>query len=197
MNMRDLMRLCEDAATPFQPEAPAPQDAAPEQTPFEKWFAGSKIVDASGNPLKVYHGTSKDQNFRAFKMNKNGIWFTADPAEASQYSVENDSMGHKYDNGKFNPVHTASRVIPCYVRALKVMYYDVWPDQIRLADNYKRAQGIVFDQLRSQGYDAVVTGGLVVAIGSPNQIKSAIGNQKFDPSKKNIDEDDDDPSTKS
>jgi hypothetical protein len=27
--------------------------------PFKKWFAGSKIVDESGRPLIVYHGTDK------------------------------------------------------------------------------------------------------------------------------------------
>jgi len=27
---------------------------------FEQWFRGSKIVDSSGNPLRVYHGTNKN-----------------------------------------------------------------------------------------------------------------------------------------
>jgi hypothetical protein len=175
MNMRDLIRLCER-----------------ETTPFEQWFAGSKLVDASGNPIKLFHGTSKDQNFRAFKMPKNGIWFTTDPASASQYAEENDSKGTKYDweTRSFNPVHTASRVIPCYVRAMNIMHYEQWPDALRMASNYKRAQAIAFDQLRTQGYDTITCGEIVVVIGNPNQIKSAIGNKMFDPSKKNIDEED-------
>lgn len=28
------------------------------QGPFDAWFAGSKVVDAEGRPLVVYHGTT-------------------------------------------------------------------------------------------------------------------------------------------
>jgi hypothetical protein len=71
---------------------------------------------------------------------------------------------------------------------MKVKTYTQWPDEVRLADNYKRMQGILFDRLRVEGYDAVQSQDVIVVIGSPNQIKSAIGNRKFDPTKKNIDE---------
>lgn len=46
---------------------------------FEAWFADSKVVDEAGNPLVVYHGTTK--SFDAFS---NGTgWFTSDPGEAN------------------------------------------------------------------------------------------------------------------
>jgi hypothetical protein len=50
-----------------------------ELTPLQRWFAGSQAVDANGEPLKLYHGTSKDADFKSFKMPKNGVWFTTDP----------------------------------------------------------------------------------------------------------------------
>ena len=38
------------------------------QTPaFKAWFKKSKVVDADGKPLRVYHGTSVNKDFLAFK----------------------------------------------------------------------------------------------------------------------------------
>lgn len=49
---------------------------------FKKWFSGSKVVDANGNPLIVYHGTdAKD-----FSIFKTPSFFTEDPKEAGAYS---------------------------------------------------------------------------------------------------------------
>lgn len=179
MNIREIISLLEDAATT-------------EESPVRRWIAGSEFVDAQGNPITFYHGTSKDQDFRAFKMPKNGIWFTPDRNSASEYALENDSMDLKYDGKQYNKVHTASRVIPVYIKAQKVQHWADWPDSIKHAQNYRRAQGMLFDQLRMQGFDAInFANAVIVVIGSPNQIKSALGNKgTYDPAKKNIDEDD-------
>ena len=64
-------------------------------TPLQKWFKGSKIVDAQGNPLKVYHGTN--QSFDTFDAERGGdsthansaqegFWFAAHPTVASEYA---------------------------------------------------------------------------------------------------------------
>lgn len=45
-----------------------------EQTPaFKRWFGDSKVVDAKGEPLVVYHGTRSD--FDAFEIGKEGSHF--------------------------------------------------------------------------------------------------------------------------
>lgn len=38
------------------------QPAATQTTPFDTWFAGSKVVDQTGKPLVVYHGTKSTLN---------------------------------------------------------------------------------------------------------------------------------------
>lgn len=57
---------------------------------FYKWFGDSKVVDAKGRPLVVYHGTSA--KFDTFdikkahdKQYKKGFFFTADKAAARMY----------------------------------------------------------------------------------------------------------------
>lgn len=159
-----------------------------------RWFAGSKIVDATGKPLLLYHGTSKDQDFKTFKVPSNGAWFTTDPAEASQYAIENDSQKSEWDpwSREFKPIHSAARVIPVFVRATNPKHFTVWPDELRYSENYRKAQGALFNQLRQQGHDAVTYGtpiSLVIVLGGPEQIKSAIGNKTFDPKKKGLTED--------
>jgi hypothetical protein len=59
---------------------------------FKRWFGDSKVVDAQGKPLVVYHGTDKDfTTFDAEKpktsgaMHGKGFYF-ADAAQASSYA---------------------------------------------------------------------------------------------------------------
>ncbi len=57
---------------------------------FYEWFGNSKVVDADGKPLVVYHGTSKEFNMFDIKkardgQYKKGFFFTADKAAARMY----------------------------------------------------------------------------------------------------------------
>ena len=63
---------------------------------FNAWFKNSKVVDATGKPLVVYHGTN--QPIEAFSKNRGGMstgetggatlgfFFTSDPEEAADYA---------------------------------------------------------------------------------------------------------------
>ncbi len=61
---------------------------------FRRWFGESKVVDASGNPLVVYHGTNGDiQEFDPERLGENtnapsaeeGFFFSSEPAVANEY----------------------------------------------------------------------------------------------------------------
>jgi hypothetical protein len=55
---------------------------------FRKWFGQSKVVDARGRPLKVYHG-SEHAGFTAFdtyEQKKPGFFFTDDWGMAASYT---------------------------------------------------------------------------------------------------------------
>jgi hypothetical protein len=62
---------------------------------FKEWFSGSKVVDSSGSPLVVYHGTSSEfDEFdpAASPVNDDGYmgagsYFIADKKLATQYSL--------------------------------------------------------------------------------------------------------------
>jgi hypothetical protein len=156
---------------------------AQQETPeFKNWFGESKVVDAEGKPLTVYTGTSKDVDFTSFKAPKNGIWFAVDPEVASNYAMQNDSMDYKQIPGtwKMQQVNTASRVIPAYVSLKNPAIFEVWPDVIRYATNYKKALGDYFTQLKAQGHDGVIFGSgkdTVYVAFNPEQVKSSLANK--------------------
>lgn len=154
---------------------------------FKRWFGSSKVVDADGKPLRVYHGTRAD--FTAFSREfagegmsgeaRDGFFFTPDPEEASGYASGSEPGG---------------RVIPVYLaihNPVEINYADHEIDNIidadaQLAGYLRRAQGF---SARLRGKDGLILrdiGGergrdLYVAF-RPEQIKSAIGNRgTFDP----------------
>lgn len=65
------------------------------ETPeFKRWFGDSKVVDAEGKPLVVYHGTTAD--FQVFDLSRagevgenfgSGAFFTSDPGVAASYTA--------------------------------------------------------------------------------------------------------------
>jgi predicted transcriptional regulator len=63
---------------------PASRIKAPDTPAFKQWFGKSKIVDAKGNPLVLYHGTARD--ITEFKPKQaNAIFLTADPTFAEDF----------------------------------------------------------------------------------------------------------------
>ena len=112
-----------------------------------------KLAVGDGKEV-LYHGTSKDKPFDKFREAPNGTWFTTNPKEASQYAVENDSMGHRYEGGKFVATNTASRVIAMTHDFKNTLEITEWPDRL-MKDNYKKAQSEWFTELRKEGYDSV------------------------------------------
>lgn len=179
-----LKSLLKDLLNEIKSQQDSPQ--------FKKWFKHSKVVDGSGKPLRVYHGTSKDADFSKFKSKQNGIWFTSSPDSASSYANQNDSMKNVPDwsSGRmsYKSVNIASRVIPVYLsiqNAAKLS--DEQAYKLKHASNYTKAQNEVFGSLRSQGYDGVDIGDGIYVVFDPTQIKSAIGNNgEFNPNDPNI-----------
>ena len=110
------------------------------QTPaFQRWFAGSKVVDAAGRPLRVYHGTSS--HFEHFSHEdipyRGGIlaFFSTSPEFASGYAV-----------GGGSGFTTGAHVMPCYLRILEPFDFrqeawlanDFWEETGGIQDQYDR-----------------------------------------------------------
>lgn len=175
----------------FDPQNPDIRfSAAPaiDSDEFKKWFAGSQMVDRAGRPIVVYTGTSKDKIFNSFKENDRGTWVTTSPETASQYAMDNDSKGLKMGPGwTFEEVNTASRVIPLYVSAKKILdltgekaYADFARDNgVSDTIDYRKAQSQIGRAAKSKGYDAIKWGPDVWSVFDAKNLKSTMNS--FEP----------------
>ncbi|MEJ6002562.1 ADP-ribosyltransferase-containing protein [Paucibacter soli] len=161
---------------------------------FKAWFRDSKVVDAAGHPLVLYHGTTQDftafdkkcigDNFRADEA---GFFFTSDPKSASDYA-ENDTVGlNKRLECHVMPVYVALQrpliVDDAFLRSEGMERLGVTEDTISFWDVY---QSLILEWASDRRADGVIlvdnsyrpTGEptrLVVAF-EPHQVKSALGN---------------------
>lgn len=130
---------------------------------FWKWFAGSKAVDASGNPLVVHHGTSK--KFSVFSL-KNApqkiIWFTSNKSSIESGDVGAAGKGH---------------IMDLYV-------------SIKNPAGWDEYEKYGLGQLRDLGYDGAILpdpdGSITGFVFDSNQLKSVKNKGGWDMSQKNI-----------
>ena len=133
------------------------------------WFGQSQVVDGSGQPLKVFHGTrytdSHGEAILTFNVGRGdlgqGIYFASDPADAGGYA---NSWG---DPGR------GGMLIPAYL-SLQNPYF--WTKE----DRHKDADAVNL-QARLAGHDGIIRTWAQsehrhFIVFQPFQIKSAIGN---------------------
>ena len=131
---------------------------------FQQWFGDSKVVDAAGNPLVVYHGTSRAFNKVSMKKGAQGIfWLTSDKA-----AIEAGDVGAQ-GNGAIMPLYSSVRNPAGW-------------------DEYEK-KSIV--ELKRDGFDGIILpesdGTQTVVIFEPAQVKSAVKNNgEFDATNKDI-----------
>ncbi|HVZ80299.1 MAG TPA: hypothetical protein VHE12_05775 [bacterium] len=172
------------------------QTSSQTDTPaFKKWFGDSKVVDANGKPLVVYHGTSFP-NFEKFDLKtrgglggRAGFWFASEGMAASQFA-------------KTRFAGEGPALYPVYLGIKNPVTYQNWSEFVEHINKLRNGSSVEVgvEKLRKQaiskGYDGIfikesnTDGGGIrqdwVAF-KPEQIKSATGNRgTFDPNDPNI-----------
>lgn len=160
-----------------------------ETAEFKAWFAGSKVVDAAGRPLRCYHGTGSTKIteflpeggdpesgekvlalFRKARENnepfgylnfRSGTFFSPHPEYAGNYTAENTGV-----------------MFLVFIKAVNPVRYDQRTHKVTLDDPMKTP-----DVLFMVDGDAINE----IAVIDPTQVKSAIGNcGYFDPNNPDI-----------
>lgn len=152
--VENAWRAAREPAGASGQSAPPVESASPQtDTPaFRRWFGDSKVVDADGKPLVVYHGTGDVfdvfDNTKATGSDKNraGVaWFSDAPEVASAFAGEQDGT-------KVGPYQLGnSNVMPVYL-SLKNPYIDS-------RGTYARSGGLKREQvaeLEAEGYDGII-----------------------------------------
>lgn len=154
----------------------------PRSDAFKRWFGSSKVVDANGMPLVVYHGT--DQIFEAFDPETRGT-ATRDPdAERAFFFTSNPAVAEGYSKLGFgNPM-----TVPAYLKLERPWVHDmkgkpydaaVFEKWLKYAEKNGR-DGVIFKNVAD---DTGVIGDIVsdtYAVFNPTQIKSIHNAGTFD-----------------
>lgn len=147
---------------------------------FKRWFGNSKVVDADGKPLVVYHGTNAD--FSAFDADrlgeqsnagsaKLGFFFASNPAVASSYadtynfhtdtklgkilSKATAGLWEKFDNVTLRLAGgkptSGANVMPVYLSIKNPKVIDFKGSEYR-----ERTYAAVIAEAKSEGHDGVI-----------------------------------------
>lgn len=158
----------------------AEQSQSPE---FRKWFGNSKVVDADGEPSRVFHGTDAGDmsEFRTSGPNYKGVYFSSDADYVRRFA----------GSGR----HPGASIVPAYISIQKPFVINLDTDGTSGAiviDNkiegfYRDLSSEVIDTLTKRGHDGILAQyngnkTFEIVAFSPTQIKSATGNKgTFDP----------------
>ena len=169
---------------------------------FWRWFGDSKVVDAEGKPMVMYHGTRSD--FSEFKI-------STKPGESARaiFVSKTPNIANLFAVGVSGEAK-GGNVMPLYVKASKIFDYAndsdleaVAQEMTKNAGNKERTKDFLKygswgaieghstqRAIKALGYDAFYVdekGHKTLAVFSPAQIKSAIGNDgSFDPANPDI-----------
>lgn len=172
-----------------------------ESPEFKKWFGDSKVVDADGKPLRVFHGTSDD--FDSFNLDhKNrkdtgwlgtGVYLTTSPEIAASYA-------------NLKPGYAEKNVMPLYAKVENPYYASIKDKQrLQIISNKSLSEGRAAadawtSELKAKGHDGVIlrfkesevnktNASDEIVVFSPSAVKSATGNRgTFDPDSDKITE---------
>jgi hypothetical protein len=148
---------------------------------FKKWFGDSKVVDADGKPLVVYHGTTSDfEQFDPSETFDGGLYFTNNAEHADEYAAIKGGQ----EGIRILPVYLSlknPKIIDAMQQEIGNQFNADWQQFLQLeienAAWRKSHDGLIVKNLDALGYGADSI--LYIAF-RPEQIKSAIGNTAFD-----------------
>lgn len=179
---------------------------------FKSWFGDSKVVDASGKPLVVYHGTAADNLFvfnprasveiygRPEGIDAIGSWFTTDPVFSENFgdkrvdaylSIKNPAVFDSWDElmdqwSDENTSKHADKAAKAHHKANRHNGDAKAFMELLIAEGFDGIQIKPHKTNRSSEFD----GRAAWIAFRPEQIKSAIGNNgDFDRNKPSILED--------
>jgi hypothetical protein len=164
--MQPAMARLESIVADLQARALPPEQAAAN---FQTWFAGSKVVDAEGKPLVLYHGTPRPE-FDEFSLEHAGKNTGNYPEDVALHFTDRPETANYYaDVGGPN-----GAVMPVYVSLKNPLHLS---ERVLNRDDIAAA--------KAAGHDGIISTterGREFVVFSPKQAKSAIGNSgRFDP----------------
>ena len=137
---------------------------------FERWFASSKVVDATGAPLVVYHGTTGDG---IQQQTRRPTFFSSHAQTANGYACGDAGQVQPVFLKILNPLEVDAK----NGTSMSMPYQNLLVGMPYLLKEAKKSghDGVIVRNIRDLVGEAEMTT-FFVTLGNRDQIKSAIGN---------------------
>ena len=169
--------------------------SAPNTPEFKRWFSGSKVVDANGKPLVVYHGSG--EAFNEFDVGRIGENTGYGDAEVGFHFSDNNADADFYATKAASRLGTKPVVRKFYLSLQNPLVVGFDESDGNAGD---KTQDFLDDKIAAKeyavenGYDGIVypygtnvDSGYTAIAFNPTQVKSATGNNgQFDPKNPDI-----------
>lgn len=133
---------------------------AEDSAAFQRWFADSKVVDADGKPLVVYHGSSADFSVFSYKFNNRngqaegrGFYFTDNRSYAEGYQSDGGKLFEVYLSLQ-NPLNPKELTIT--KQELRKIINAIDPDGDGISNYAEDSRGYPGAAWRSRALDSAV-----------------------------------------
>lgn len=182
-----------------------------ESPEFKRWFGASKVVDEDGKPRVMYHGTAQD--ITAFRAKQAGAIFVTDDVEfAGEFAARSEFWMLQNADAEGGP-QSSQNIMPVYIKAENPFDFNN-AEHIAALEQYEsknryterdisnhigsvkigsweaieeRKVQAAIKSIGHDGFYVIEDGRKNLAVYSPTQIKSALGNSgSFDPSNPDI-----------
>lgn len=172
------------------------QEKGTESKYFKKWFGDSKVVDETGKPLVVYHGTNAD--FDTFdlgfenegRMLGDGVYLTNMQDKANKYGKNimklYANIKHPFYLDEENAIKQISKNLGISKAEINswLKYYD--NNKMQTLNRLFREYDLT-NKLKEKNYDGIIfNNGYEIVAFTPEQIKSVNNQGTFDSSNANI-----------
>lgn len=191
--LNEVKREEQKEATVYRPETDESaryslREPVADNAAFQKWFGESKVVNADGTPMVVYHGTDAYDQINVFKRGKKGwlgpgIYLAQDKNDAQHYADKSGYGGRVYElyARAENPlVVTQSNPVPEILQAAYNRSSIYEKRSAKQANDVSILTPADIKKLQEKGYDGIVwkfgKRPWEINVFSPEQLKSATDN---------------------
>lgn len=129
-----------------QPVGDVSSETSRETTNFQRWFGDSKVTDAKGEPLVVYHGTSRDLTVFDPGQSRSGAagpagWFSRNTGLASDYAQGTSRLRRRAGE------EVAEQVYPAYLKVDNPLRINVDANRKLVHGELEERVGFTFDSI--------------------------------------------------
>lgn len=122
---------------------------------FKKWFGDSKVVDAQGLPLAVFHSTNRKEivgdlspQEESLKWSSFGVYFSSDRKRTRNFCIQNYNDIMNYSSEQYQKIFLSkndniTKTFNCFIKIEKPLILENHEDLVSLSKNGETRESLM------------------------------------------------------